>query len=122
MLVWLIWPEQDDKRVHEKIIANRLNMILFFFENIHFFISTFVYNNILVTDFFVSPAIKNVDPIGNGATEILKCDHVGYGRYMVIYIVGNDRLTLCEVQIFTDGNRYVSFNFNILDGVLNHHL
>ena len=41
---------------------------------------------------------------------------------MVIYIVGNDRLTLCEVQIFTDGNRSVSFNFNILDSVLNHHL
>ena len=39
---------------------------------------------------------------------------------MVIYIVGYDRLTLCEVQIFTDGNRSVSLNFNLPDSVLNY--
>ena len=39
---------------------------------------------------------------------------------MVIYIVGSGPLTLCEVQIFTDGNRSVSFNFNLIDSGLNY--
>ena len=41
--------------------------------------------------------------IGNGVSEIIKCDQVSVGRYVTIYKLDAGKLTLCEVQIFVDG-------------------